>query len=782
MKASTSVIVAVLLSVSTLLPCSTTSLNDFKTLDHLKPSVSAETQAQTVRDMIQRLIPERASQFKVVVDPSIGPVNLDTFEIETTGDNETTVRGTTGVAAASAFQHYLNTYCHCHISWSGDQLNIPANLPVVVPKVSMTSPNRFRYYQNVCTVSYSLAWWDWTRWQREIDWMAMNGINLPLAFNAQEAIWQRVYEELGFSQEDLDPFFGGPAFLAWARMGNMRGWGGPLPQSWHGIQVQLQHKILERMRAFGIIPVLPAFAGFVPKAFARVFPNANLTRLSDWGRFNDTYCCSYLLSPQDPLFIPVGQLFVKEYIKEFGTDHIYNTDMFNEMSPPSRNQSYLSAASKVVHDTMLAADPQAIWLMQGWLFQNSFWGPNETQAYLQGVPLGKMIVLDLMAEVYPIYKKTKSFYGQPFIWCMLHNFGGNIEMYGAMDNINQGPSEAQAFTNSTMIGTGLTPEGINQNYVVYDFMNQMGWRNEPVANLQHWVKDYAHSRYGNMSQGAEKAWDILIKSVYNCTDRHKDHAKSIIIKRPSLKMQPDMWYKLQDVIDAWYSMVHGTKQERSLQNSETFRYDLIDVSRQALQDVAFCSIYKTIQDDYNNYDAAGIRQQGDQLLELFDDLDVLLSSNEYYLLGHWIHSAKSLGTNQKDRDLYEYNARNQITLWGPDGEILDYGNKMWGGLMKSYYKSRWQLFINMLVNSTSQHHKFDQKAFEKAVLPVEIAWTFEKNVYPITPQGDAITISQQLLAKYEPLFDKAVQNCDFQTPKKRTFTRNGVSSDDYLQL
>ena len=52
--------------------------------------------------------------------------------------------------------------------------------------------DRFRYYLNVCTVSYSMVWWNWTRWQKEIDWMALNGINFALAFNGQEAIWNRV--------------------------------------------------------------------------------------------------------------------------------------------------------------------------------------------------------------------------------------------------------------------------------------------------------------------------------------------------------------------------------------------------------------------------------------------------------------------------------------------------------------------------------------------------------------------------------------------------------------
>ena len=74
---------------------------------------------------------------------------------------------------------------------------------------------RFRYYQNVCTFSYSSVWWNWTRWQREIDWMALNGFNLPLAFTGQEAIWQRVYHKIGLTQQELDTFFGGPAFLAW---------------------------------------------------------------------------------------------------------------------------------------------------------------------------------------------------------------------------------------------------------------------------------------------------------------------------------------------------------------------------------------------------------------------------------------------------------------------------------------------------------------------------------------------------------------------------------------
>lgn len=45
--------------------------------------------------------------------------------------------------------------------------------------------------------------------------MALNGINFPLAFVGQEAIWSKVYKNLNFTQSDLDNHFVGPAFLAW---------------------------------------------------------------------------------------------------------------------------------------------------------------------------------------------------------------------------------------------------------------------------------------------------------------------------------------------------------------------------------------------------------------------------------------------------------------------------------------------------------------------------------------------------------------------------------------
>ena len=92
-------------------------------------------------------------------------------------------------------------------------MNLPATLPVVQTKVHKTTPYTYRYYLNYCTFNYSMSWWSWERWQKEIDWMALNGINMPLSITGEEAIWQQVYKEMGFTDAELGKFFCGPAYL-----------------------------------------------------------------------------------------------------------------------------------------------------------------------------------------------------------------------------------------------------------------------------------------------------------------------------------------------------------------------------------------------------------------------------------------------------------------------------------------------------------------------------------------------------------------------------------------
>ena len=138
-----------------------------------------------VRGLIERLLPDVADRFvwETIPDAPGG----DVFEIETV-DDRLVLRGSSGVAIASALNHYLKQYCRCHVSWFGDQLDLPEPLPAIRQKVRVATPHERRYCFNYCAFGYTMPWWDWARWEREIDFMALHGINMPLAITGQEAV------------------------------------------------------------------------------------------------------------------------------------------------------------------------------------------------------------------------------------------------------------------------------------------------------------------------------------------------------------------------------------------------------------------------------------------------------------------------------------------------------------------------------------------------------------------------------------------------------------------
>ena len=125
------------------------------------------------------------------------------------------LRGNNGISVASALNHYLNEYAHCQYGWNASHMQLPDPLPEVKQKVRKVTPYVYRHYFNYCTFSYTAAWWDWERWQKEIDYMALHGVNMPLAMTGQNAVWDRVYRSMGFTDEDMDRFFTGRGYFMW---------------------------------------------------------------------------------------------------------------------------------------------------------------------------------------------------------------------------------------------------------------------------------------------------------------------------------------------------------------------------------------------------------------------------------------------------------------------------------------------------------------------------------------------------------------------------------------
>ncbi|MBR6016882.1 MAG: alpha-N-acetylglucosaminidase N-terminal domain-containing protein, partial [Prevotella sp.] len=207
--------------------------------------VSQAISAQPIDGLLKRILPDDFHRF------SCQKTTLEnrqtTFTIACDGE-KIDISGTDNVAIAAGINWFLQHHAGINISWNNPSDRLPEKLPVVAPETHTASVD-FRYSLNFCTHSYSMAFWDWNRWQQEIDWMALHGINLPLIITGMESVWKEVLMG-GYGYENLaqvNEFVTGPAYFGWFFMNNMTAWGGPLPESWYEQRAELGRKIFQRL-------------------------------------------------------------------------------------------------------------------------------------------------------------------------------------------------------------------------------------------------------------------------------------------------------------------------------------------------------------------------------------------------------------------------------------------------------------------------------------------------------------------------------------------------------
>ncbi len=718
--------------------CSTTLKNEY----------SSREQEKEAYALIQRTIGDRARQFDLRIG-SPREDGRDWFSLYS-GDGRIVLEGNNGVSVASAFKAYLERCCHCQITWCGVNLDLPDPLPLPDEKITEVSPYKYRYYLNYCTFNYTMSWWDAERWQREIDFMAMNGVNAPLAVTGQCSIWQRVYRRLGFTDEELSDFFCAPTHFSWFWMGNLDGWGGPLPQSFFRRHEDLQKFILEKERRLGMTPILPSFTGHVPPAFPARFPEAEVHQ-TRWVNFAPVN----ILAPDDSLFTVIGHLFMEEQTKAYGTNHLYSADTFNENRPPLSDSLYLNGMGRRVYESMSTFDPEAVWVMQGWLFysEGDFWGEKETKALLSGVPDDRMLILDLWSDRVPLWRKTKGYYGKPWVWCMLHNFGQNPDFNGNLANVATGPSEALADPlGRNLSGIGVTMEGIEQMPSVYALMFDNFWRDTP-QDTDEFMSRYLRNRYGRDYRLTEEAWAELDRSVFEYSISG-GMISSTVTSRPFIGEQP---WRLSErhtekyvkpLGSAWRKMMEAALSSDDLCAHDGFRYDIVDITRQVLTEYADV-IQAGAARAFAAGDAAGFETAAAAYLELLDDLDRLLETRREFLLGRWLAYARAYGDNAEEADLYEHNARDLITLWGDrDCGIHDYAYRHWAGLVGDFYRARWAELFSAAGRALKEGTPFDAGAFEEMIKDREWEWTLRTGSFATEPSGDEVAVCRELYEKY----------------------------------
>ena len=612
--------------------------------------------ASPITGLLERI--DKGASRKFVIERLKG--EKDFFELDQKG-NKVVVRGNNYVSIATGINWYLKYYAGINLSWNGMQADLPEVLPPVLKKERHETDLKLRYDFNYCTFSYSMAFWDWKRWEQEIDWMALHGINLPLAMVGTDVVWKNVLEELGYTREEINAFIAGPGFQAWWLMNNLEGWGGPNPDSWYERQEELQKRILKRMREYGIEPVLPGYSGMVPhNAKDRLGLN-----VADPGRWNG-YPRPAFLQPTDPQFERIAALYYREMTRLYGKVSYYSMDPFHEGGNTSGVD--LEAAGKAIWKAMKQANPRAAWVVQAW-------GANPRPQMIRNLPAGDMVVLDLFSESRPqwgdpasSWYRKEGFGQHDWLFCMLLNYGGNVGLHGKMAHLIEEFYKAKDSSfGKTLKGVGMTMEGIENNPVMYELLCELPWREQRFSK-DEWLEGYLKARYGKSDSQVSQAWMLLSNTIYNCpaASTQQGTHESILCARPSWKAyQVSSWsemsdyYDPADVIRAAGMMVDAAERFRGNNN---FEYDLVDIVRQAVAEKGRL-MYRVLVDAYKAGDRELFKLSSDRFLRLILMQDRLLATRSEFKVGRWLESARNLGSTEEEKDWYEWNARVQITTW-----------------------------------------------------------------------------------------------------------------------
>lgn len=374
-------------------------------------------------------------------------------------------------------------------------------------------------------------------------------------------------------------------------------------------------------------------------------------------------------------------------------------------------------------------DPDAIWSFQGWAIVDwSTWSQGSSfYGFVDAVPQDKFVIIDMSVDGSGEWQKWNysSFFSAPFIWTTLHDFGGTDGMKGDLDRINQIPFGGMPDVygvNSSAIGTGFTPEGIDQNPAYYEHMLSMNWRTAPATNITAEMIMRAHRRYNMSVYNADvaAAWTLLVNSTYAQDLSVQDSTGIPHFPGSSSQFNSDRFTptpRLCLTYQAWGSLITAAESGDLTYTQETFRYDLINLGREMMAQLSTpvsMNYSDAIHAAAGKMDGTLINTTGTLYIDLLGDVDTLLAAEPAFLLGPWLNMARAWGSAALNNgtaptdcaadalglatmdcaDFYEWNARSQLTTWnptppgaaqkpsGPD----DYASKHWSGLVRDYYR------------------------------------------------------------------------------------------------
>lgn len=620
----------------------------------------------------------------------------DYFELSDV-DGKIHIKGNKGITITTGLNYYYKNYANVMIAEQTMQNKMPDKLVKIGTTVRKETPYSVRYAYNYCTLSYTYAFFGEEEWQRENDWLALNGVNVVLDLAGQEAVWVKFLMNFGYSFDDAKDWLTGPAYYAWQFMDNMESFGGPIPDQYINDRVKLARDTQRWKNSLGMQTVLQGYAGMVPTNFKQFQPNVDVIKQGGWNGFSRPD----MIATDSPLYDQYASIFYEAQEYVYGkTSNYYAVDPFHEGGIRPEGLGDATIADEVLN-SMLEYDENAVWIVQGWQ-------SNPTNELLKGMGDRRedhVLIIDLIK--YPIESWTKydrtnygstkldavEFNGTSWAWGLLANFGGNPSMHGQMQVMVDNILKAQK-TSKHMVGIGIISEAMYDNPIMYDLIFDLAWADESF-NLNQWMDSYLSRRYGGSSENIKNAWKIMKDANYDHGVRYTNELFGMKSKAPQDYGTQSIPYDASKLETAFKLL---TKDYDKFKDSEGYRYDLTEIMRQMVSNYAVLT-YNDVLAAKNKKDLEAFKDHKVKFLKAFDVLNEVQATQKEQLAGEWIGKAQDLAQGYDDfsKDTFELNAKTLITSWGSRSShrnLKDYGWRNYEGMFLDLYKKNWEDYLN----------------------------------------------------------------------------------------
>ncbi|MDQ1006628.1 alpha-N-acetylglucosaminidase [Streptomyces sp. V4I23] len=679
------------------------------------------------RAALARLLPRHVSQFRLV--PVDRPASGDYFTVSG-GAGSVRVEGTSPAVLLSGVNWYLKHTARVDIGWPGDSTaRLPAILPAPAAPVRKDASVPHRFALNDTDDGYSGAYRGWAAYEKQLDLLALHGVNEVFVQMGADAVYYETFKEFGYSGRELRSWIPGPAHQPWWLMQNMAGFGGPVSERLLADRAELGRRIADRVRELGMTPVLPGYYGTVPPRFTEKNPAGRVVPQGDWVGFERPDW----LDPRNTLYPEVAEAFYRHQRTLFGDSAMYKMDLLHEGGRPG--DVPIGDAADAVMNALQTARPGATWVLLGW--QN-----NPSTQIIDAVDKSRLLIVDGLSDRYNGLDRESAWHGAPYAFGTIPNFGGHTTIGANTAVWAERFDQWRSKPGSALKGIAYLPEGTGGNPVAYELFTELAWRTGPVDH-RAWYAAYAERRYGGVDPHAAKAWELLRTGPYSTpSGTWSESQDSLFTARPRLTATTAAgWspgHMRYDPATVQRALAELLQVAPALRGTDAYRYDLVDVARQAMANRSR-TLLPQIKAAYDAKDLALFRRLAAEWQDDLALLDELLATDSRFLLGPWLKDATSWGTTDAERAAAEFDARSVLTTWGhrsgsDNGGLRDYANREWSGLVSGFYAKRWALYLDSLDTALATGRApaaIDWFAWENA-------WNQQRDRYPVEPSGDPV--------------------------------------------